>query len=211
MAELKTKPTRQARRMITIRGWSSLSCSIRVLFHSSLPMFADPGSRDATGSEPTPPDPAYAEPGGHDMNRLTRISIVTLLLAAVATPAFAGLGFHAGATVDPDDFLVGLRFKSHPIAESIYVVPNVEVGFGDITFVAGNVDGQFKLKTDSKYAPYVGAGLALVWYDFDGGSNTEFGGNILGGIMLNEKWFFEMKLGLGDVPDWHFIVGFEMP
>ena len=145
------------------------------------------------------------------MNRLMRISIVTLLVVAAATPAFAGLGFHAGATVDPDDFLVGPRFKSHPIEERFYVVPNVEVGFGDITLVAGNLDGQYKFQTDSKYAPYSGLGLALVWYDFDGGSDTEFGGNILGGIMLDEKWFFEMKIGLGDVPDFHFIVGFEKP
>ena len=143
------------------------------------------------------------------MNRTLRVSLFALLIAAVASPAFAGVGFHAGATMDPDNFLLGLRFKSHPLDEHFFIVPSAEVGFGDVTMVAGNVDGQLHFHTDSKYAPYAGAGIMLAWYDFDGGSSTEFGGNILGGIMLNEKWFFEAKIGLGDVPDWHFIIGFE--
>jgi hypothetical protein len=145
------------------------------------------------------------------MNRLMRVSIATSILVAVAAPAFAGPGLHLGASIDPDDFLVGLRFKSHPIKESFFVVPNAEVGFGDVTMIAGNLDGHYKFKTDSKYGPYAGAGLTLAWYDFEDESDTEFGGSILGGIMLNEKWFFEAKIGLGDVPDWRLVVGFEKP
>jgi hypothetical protein len=38
-------------------------------------------------------------------------------------------------------------------------------------------------------------------------SDTEFGGSILGGIQVNEKFYFETKLGLGDVPDWKFVLG----
>jgi hypothetical protein len=29
----------------------------------------------------------------------------------------------------------------------------------------------------------------------------------LGGIQVNEKFYFETKLGLGDVPDWKFVLG----
>ena len=145
------------------------------------------------------------------MNRKSLLIVSSLMVLAAATPAFAGLGFHAGASIDPDDFLLGLRFRSHPIAESFFIVPNVEVGFGDITMVAGNLDGHYRFKTSSKYQPYIGAGFTVNWFDFDGGSDTEVGGSILGGAQLNEKWFGEVKLGLGDVPDWKFIVGFEMP
>lgn len=144
------------------------------------------------------------------MNRMMRFSVVSLFLVAAATPAFAGLGLQAGGSVNPDDFLFGVRFKTHPLAESIFVVPSVEVGFGDVTMIAGNLDGHYKFKTDSKYAPYVGAGITLNWFDFDGGSDTEFGGSILGGVQLNEKFFFETKVGLGDVPDWKFLLGWEM-
>jgi hypothetical protein len=121
------------------------------------------------------------------------------------------LGFHAGASIEPDAFLVGLRFASHPIEEYFVIVPSVEVGFGDATMVAGNLDAHYRFKTSSKYAPYAGAGLTINWFDYDAGSDTEFGGSILGGIQLNEKWFFETKIGLGDVPDWKFLVGFEKP
>jgi len=143
------------------------------------------------------------------MHRLMRFSIVTLLLVAAATPAFAGLGLQAGASVNPDDFIFGIRFKSHPLAESIFIVPSVEVGFGDVTMIAGNLDAHYKFKTSSKYAPYIGGGITLNWFDFDGGSDTEFGGSILGGIQLNDRFFFETKVGLGDVPDWKFLIGWE--
>ena len=143
------------------------------------------------------------------MHRLMRFSIVTLLLVAAATPAFAGLGLQAGASVNPDDFIFGVRFKSHDLGESIFLVPSVEVGFGDVTMIAGNLDGHYKFKTSSKYAPYIGGGITLNWFDFDGGSDTEFGGSILGGIQLNDRFFFETKVGLGDVPDWKFLVGWE--
>jgi hypothetical protein len=43
----------------------------------------------------------------------------------------------------------------------------------------------------------VGGGLTLNWFDFDGGSNTELGGSILGGLYIIEKFFFEAKIGLG--------------
>ena len=124
-------------------------------------------------------------------------------------PAFAGLGFHAGGSIDPDDFLIGVRFRSRPLAEAIYVVPNVEAGFGDVTMIAGNLDGYYAFKTSSELRPYIGGGITLNWFDFDGGSDTEFGGSILGGIYIKPAVFFETKYGLGDVPDWKFIVGWN--
>ena len=143
------------------------------------------------------------------MKRSMRVSLVALLLVVTAAPAFADIGFHAGASIDPDDFLFGLRFKSHPIEEAIFIVPSVEVGFGDVTMVAGNLDLHYYFPTDHKLAPYIGGGLTLNWFDFDGGSDTEFGGSILGGISLTPKFFFEAKLGLGDVPDAKLVVGWN--
>lgn len=146
------------------------------------------------------------------MYRSIRLSVVAVLLIAVmVTPSFAGLGFHAGFSLDPDDFLFGVRFQTEPVAENITIVPSVEVGFGDITMIAGNVDVHYNFETDSKYAPYAGAGLTLNYFDFDGGSSTDFGGSILGGMQLNEKFFAEAKVGLGDVPDFKFVIGWKMP
>jgi len=147
------------------------------------------------------------------MKRLQAGVAALILVIAATTPAFAGWGLHAGMSIDPDDFLIGVRFKSNPLEESgsFFIVPSVEAGFGDITMINGNVDGHYYFKTSSDLAPYAGLGLTLAWYDFDGGSDTEFGGSVLGGISLTEKYFFEAKLGLGDVPDAKLVVGWNMP
>jgi hypothetical protein len=130
--------------------------------------------------------------------------------AVLASPAFAGVGLHAGMTLSPDDFLIGLHWKSKPLAENLSLVPSVEAGFGDATMVAGNLDLHYDLQTGGNLAPYLGGGVTLNWFDFDGGSETDFGGSILGGISLSQKYFLETKVGLGDVPDWKIYVGLHM-
>ena len=144
------------------------------------------------------------------MNRLLVVLVVAMaLVGTVAPPAFAGVGLRAGLSLEPDDFLVGLHWRGNPLGESIYFVPSVEAGFGDVTMVAGNADFHYQFKTESKLAPYAGAGATLNWFDNDGGSDTEFGGSIIGGMRLSAKMFLEAKVGLGDVPDWKFVVGWN--
>jgi hypothetical protein len=145
------------------------------------------------------------------MNRKTLIAAVTLFVTAASTPAFAaGLGLHAGMTIDPDDFLIGVRWNIPLEQPPISIVPSVEAGFGDITMIAGNLDAHYVFQTD-KYQPYVGGGITLNWFDFEGESETEFGGSILGGIKFNPTWAFEAKIGLGDVPDAKLMVVYNMP
>src|SRR5262245_30362793 len=143
------------------------------------------------------------------VRHLTLTLVALALVAFVSSPALAGVGLQAGLSLEPDDFVVGLHWQSNPIAENLVWVPSVEAGFGDVTMIAGNLDLHYQLQTKSKLAPYVGGGATLNWFDFDGGSETDFGGSILGGIQLNQKMFFETKLGLGDVPDWKFLVGWH--
>ena len=140
---------------------------------------------------------------------LLSISALAFLTISVA-PAFAGLGLQAGLALDPDMFLIGVHFKSSAVDKNLYFIPSVEAGFGDdVTMVAGNADLHYVFKTDSKLAPYAGGGLTLNYFDYDGGDDTDFGGSILGGIQLTPKMFLEVKAGLGDVPDWKFIVGWN--
>jgi hypothetical protein len=141
------------------------------------------------------------------MRRLALLSFLTLALVTFAAPAFAGAGLHLGMTVNPDDFLLGLHFESAAVAPSVTLVPSAEVGFGDATMIAGNLDLHYTFKTQSELAPYAGGGITLNWFDNDGGSETDFGGSILAGIKLSPKYFLEGKVGLGDVPDWKFYVG----
>ena len=140
-----------------------------------------------------------------------------LMLAAVfallvfAAPAFAGVGLHGGFSLDPDDVLIGVHFQSKPVAEDLRFVPSVEVGFGDVTMIAGNADLHYQFNTSSARKPFLGGGFTVNWFDTDGDDDIEFGGSILGGLALNEKYFVEAKIGLGDVPDWKFLIGVHMP
>jgi hypothetical protein len=151
------------------------------------------------------------------MNRLLAGILVALAIAFVlpsAASAGGSIGVRTGLALDPDDFLIGIHFKTGPLAKDLHFVPSVEAGFGDVTMIAGNADLHYIFNSDSKLAPYAGGGLTLNWFDFDGGSDTEFGGSLLGGILLGKtslgQMFFETKIGLGDVPDWKFVVGWNM-
>ena len=144
------------------------------------------------------------------MKRLIVLTVLALaLLSAATAPAFAGVGLRAGLSLEPDAFLVGVHFKSSVLEKNLSFVQSVEAGFGDATMIAGNADLHYVFNTESKLAPYVGGGLTLNWVDNDGGSDTEVGGSILGGIDLTRKMFLEAKAGLGDVPDWKFVVGWN--
>lgn len=144
------------------------------------------------------------------MSRLLVLAVAAVaLVLSTTTSAFAGVGLQAGLSLDPDNFLVGAHWKSKPLGESLFWVPSVELGFGDVTMIAGNVDLHYQFKTESKLAPYAGGGATLNWFDYEGESETDFGGSLLGGIQLNSGMYLEAKYGLGDVPDWKFLVGWH--
>lgn len=148
------------------------------------------------------------------MRKLLATLIGFVILAVAVQPAAAGgFGLRAGFSLDPDNFLFGGQYTTNPIAEGLYFVPSAELGFGDATMIAGNADLHYRFKTSSGVKPYAGGGFTVNYFDYDGGSDTEVGGSLLGGIMLPPKKsgqiFFEIKFGLGDVPDAKFIAGWN--
>jgi len=140
------------------------------------------------------------------------------LLLGLALPAYADstIGFRAGMAIEPDEFVLGIHFRTAPIeGKELYIVPSVEVGFGDATMIALNGDLHWLFDLDSKVDPYVGGGITINWFDTDNGnSDTEVGGSVLGGLMLGNTslgpMFAELKLGLGDVPDAKILVGWNL-
>ena len=143
------------------------------------------------------------------MRKLLLMLCGILAIGALAQPASAKPGLYAGFCTNPDDFMFGFKWMKPLENENLWLAPSVEAGFGDVTMIAGNFDLHYRFKGKTKF--YAGGGATLNWFDFDGGSDTEFGGSILGGVMLSTKSgklpYFEAKLGLGDVPDWKFLLG----
>ena len=90
------------------------------------------------------------------------------------------------------------------IAHGTQMAPGaISIPFADEP--APNLDAHYVLKTSSKLKPYIGAGISAPWYDFDGGSEWEFGGAFIGGAHISPNMAFEAKYGWGDVPDWKFV------
>ena len=66
------------------------------------------------------------------------------------------------------------------------MVPNLEIGFGDhLTTIAPSFELDYRFRSDwGVWSPYLGGGLGPIFYSFEhGGSNTDFGAYVQGGIM----------------------------
>jgi len=97
--------------------------------------------------------------------------------------------------------------------------PGVELGFGDNrTVVAGNFDLQYHCRTDSRWHPYLGAGMGISNETVERRSGNDattsgVGGNVLFGAMAptgsSAQFFSELKLGLGDIPSMKLIAGWN--
>ncbi len=127
----------------------------------------------------------------------------------VASPASAqsGWGLRTGYSADPDQFYVGVHLGAGPLVSHLWFRPNLEIGFGDdVTTFAVNAELAYWFPTKSGWRPYVGGGPALNVYDFDSGSETQGGLNLLFGVAHRGGFFGEVKAGLFDSPE--FKIGF---
>jgi len=144
---------------------------------------------------------------------ITAALISCLALASTAHADVYG-GFRVGFSSSPDQVLVGGQFELSPVAENLYIIPSGEVGFGDhATTLSFNGDIQYRFEVHSEVRPYAGGGISVYYVNVDGGgSDTNLGADVLGGIFFNRNssnpMFVDVKLGLTDeVPDWKFIYG----
>ena len=131
--------------------------------------------------------------------------------AAAAAPAQAQVspGVQGGVAVDPDQVFFGGHVETSPLVENLRFRPNVDVGLGDnITLIAFNFDFTYTFTSRQPWNLYGGAGPAINWIDFDSGSDTEAGFNLLVGARHRDGMFFEMRIGVMDSPDLKFGVGY---
>jgi hypothetical protein len=154
--------------------------------------------------------------------------IILLVVAGlVCTPLVASAqldayGFRGGIGIDPDQFNFGGQLRVGPFAPDFFFVPNLEIGVGsDLAIYQFNFDIDYMIKNNSgTLDPYVGGGLALALVDPDddrfgnANSSTEVGVNFIGGLAFPSKsgataFFTELRLGVGDIPDFKAMVGWN--
>jgi hypothetical protein len=156
---------------------------------------------------------------------LRRILVALALLLAVlpvtaSAGAFTSWGPELGFSSGPNQIVVGGHLQVRDVAPELDFVPGLDLGFGDNqTLVSINGDFRYRFQVKSQWVPYVGAGLAVHFYSFDNpgpgvdNSDTKAGGHIIGGAQVltkNKSTFFaELKLGLGDSPDFKAMAGWS--
>jgi len=147
----------------------------------------------------------------HMRTSLPVVFLATLVLAASGSSAAAqDFGVRAGASVDPDQFYFGGHVETGPLVERVHLRPNLELGVGDdVTTVAINIEAIYKYPLRrSPWNLYGGGGPAINYYNVDNGSDTEAGFNLVGGLEHDNGFFFEVKGGLWDSPDFKVGVGY---
>ena len=158
---------------------------------------------------------------------LVRWMLVCACLFLLAPRAHAegsvvgGYGPRIGFSSGPDQIVFGGQMIFGEIAPSITFDPSLEFGFGDdMTVIALNFDGHYHFAIEgSRWRPYAGAGVSISFVSFDSGpgvddnSDTDVGGSLIFGAGVptaaGNRFFSELKLGLGDVPDFKLMVGWN--
>ena len=162
------------------------------------------------------------------LRKIVLVALITSVLpvAALAASSSSGTAFNAwgprvGFSTGPDQFIIGAQLNFNEMAPSIAFVPNIDFGFGDnVTTINlnGDLHYMFNLR-NSVWHPYLGAGVGITFSNFSdnvgGGSSTDVGGSVIGGVTAptkrGSKFFSELKLGLGDIADFKLLVGWNFP
>jgi len=140
---------------------------------------------------------------------------------AHAQAVVGGLGPRVGFSMDPDQIVFGGQLIIGEIAPQLTFDPSLEFGFGDnLTVIAANFDLHYHFVVqNSAWRPYAGGGLGLNFIEVDtnnsfvDNSNTEVGGNFMIGAGVptqsGNRFFGELKFGLGDIPTLKMLVGWN--
>jgi len=141
--------------------------------------------------------------------------------AATAGAVDQGIGPRVGFSTDPDQFVFGGQATFGPIVENLTFDPSLELGFGDhTTTVQGNFDLHYHFHINgSNWMPYAGAGASIANYSHDENyPNSDNNETVAGGSLIlgagaptssGNRFFGELKFGLGDVPSLKLMVGWN--
>ena len=135
---------------------------------------------------------------------------LTAFLCLTARPVRAQtFGVRVGASVDPDQFVIGGHFETKPLVEHITFRPNIELGLGnDLTVTCFNFELAYRFPTSKPWDIYAGGGPALVLVNHDHDDHAGGGFNLLLGIQSREGLFGEIKAGMLDSPNFKVVIGY---
>lgn len=140
------------------------------------------------------------------------VRVVLTLACALTGGSLASaqtFGVRAGASIDPDQFVLGGHVETKPLADRVHFRPNVEIGLGnDVTLTALNFELAYKFPARQAWGVYAGGGPALNLIHHRGDSRAEGGFNIMLGAEHRDGLFGEVKVGAIDSPNFKVTVGY---
>ena len=140
---------------------------------------------------------------------LSICAVIAVLSVSPAPAAAQTFGVRVGASVDPDQFVLGAHLETKPIVERVTFRPNIELGLGnDLTVTCFNFELAYKFDSSQPWNVYAGGGPALVLINSDRRDRAEGGFNILLGIEHRAGLFGEIKAGALDSPNFKILIGY---
>ena len=112
------------------------------------------------------------------------------------------MGARVGASIDPDQFYLGLDGDLGELINRLTFRVGADLGLGDPdTLLAVNVDFVFHpAGRVGRWRPYVGVGPGLNLF-LDDDNDVKGGLNFLGGLQHRDRFFVEIRVGVIDSPD----------
>ena len=137
-------------------------------------------------------------------------SLAVLLLISGRADA-QGIGFQAGATVDPEQVFVGTHFETGELFQNFRFRPGIDGSFGgDFSLATLNIEFLYHVPVGRSWSVYQGGGPAVVFIRQNDRTSTHAGSFFTFGFAHENGFFTDFKLGTGTAPTLKFGVGFTV-
>jgi hypothetical protein len=150
---------------------------------------------------------------------LTAVFLVLVSSAAHAQTvslqsAESQVGFYGGASIDPEQGVVGVFWQAPPIGGRFHIRPGIDGGFGsDLRLATINIDfiARFPLG-GSGWHLVQGGGPAIVIISFPAFDERDItaGGSYVLGFAHDDGFFGEFRIGGGNVPTLKMTAGWAL-
>lgn len=153
-------------------------------------------------------------------SRFRAVAVALVLMGGVSAAAEAQsdalhFGPRLGYNFDAEEFSIGVHFLK-PLTDAISIYPSVDYFLVDGgTLLGFNADLRYQVPADNLDWLYVGAGLGITRWSYEGFSNTDTGVNLIGGFQpaggSRIKPFAEARLSIGDGSSFAVFGGLHIP
>jgi hypothetical protein len=153
-------------------------------------------------------------------SRIRAVAVGLALLVGVSAAAEAQsgpmqFGPRVGYNFDAEEFSIGAHLIK-PLTSAIAIYPSFDYFLVDAGTLFGiNADLRYQMPAENLQWLYLGAGLGITRFSYEGFSNTDTGLNLIGGFQpvgtSRIKPFAEARLGIGDGSSFAVFGGISIP